>query len=206
MTTLNIQPHRDPAIAIVLDTIQQHRQTLVFCMSKRAAESQAEKIAKSIKQGHPQHKDLAVKALAVLVHPTKQCKRLATCLEKGVAFHHAGLATKQRQLIEEAFRKGELHAICSTPTLAAGLDLPAFRAVIRDYKRFGQRGMSNIPVLEYLQMAGRAGRPGKETHGEAILIAKDTLEEQYLQTTYLQGEVEDISQNSPLNQYFEPTY
>ncbi len=182
----------DPVINIILDTIVQKRQVLVFCSSKKAAESQAEKTAKKHKEQRPEHEELSRAILKILANPTKQCKRLAACVQKGIAFHHAGLVSKQRELIEEAFRNGELHAICSTPTLAAGLDLPAFRAIIRDTKRFGQRGMVAIPVLEYLQMAGRAGRPGKETHGEAILITKDSENKDYLTRTYLEGEVEDI--------------
>lgn len=184
--------HKDPVIEIILDTILQERQTLVFCSSKKGAESQAEKTAAAIKTRDQRHEQLAEAILSVFANPTKQCQRLAKCIQKGVAFHHAGLASKQREIIEDAFRKGEIHAICSTPTLAAGLDLPAFRAIIRDTKRFGQRGMAPIPVLEYLQMAGRAGRPGKETHGEAILLTKDSEDEDYLLQTYIKGEVEDI--------------
>lgn len=184
------KPHKDPVIHIIQDTIYQERQVLIFCSSKKGAESQAEKAAKA--QQHTTHPALAQQILGVLANPTKQCKRLASCIEKGIAFHHAGLASKQREVIEEAFKRGELHAICSTPTLAAGLDLPAFRTVIRDTKRFGQRGMAPIPVLEYLQMAGRAGRPGQETHGEAILITKDNEDKEYLKTTYINGTVEDI--------------
>ena len=184
--------NKDDTVNIVLDSISQKRQTLVFCSSKKAAESQAEKIAKANQSLFPQHKDLAEELLRVLVNPTKQCKRLASCIQRGIAFHHAGLVSKQRELIENAFRKGTLHAICSTPTLAAGLDLPAFRAIIRDTKRFGARGMAPIPVLEYLQMAGRAGRPGQETHGEALLLTKATENKDYLERTYINGEVEDI--------------
>ncbi|MGM5481761.1 MAG: helicase-related protein [Nanobdellota archaeon] len=186
----------DQTTALCLDTIRLDKQALVFCASKRAAESQAEKVAKGRRVEDENVSEkldlLADKALDVLSQPTKQCKRLSLCLRKGIAFHHAGLPNGQRSLIEEEFRKGTIRVICSTPTLAAGLDLPAFRAVIRDYKRFGGRGMAPIPVLEYLQMAGRAGRPGMEEFGEAILVAGKQDEVEQLTENYIHGIVEDI--------------
>ena len=192
MKTKSVPIHRDPTTAIALDTISQTKQTLVFCSSKKAAESQAEKIAVAYKLTKPEYEDLAEKALKVLANPTTQCKRLAKCLTQGIAFHHAGLAAKQRELVEESFRDGTITTICSPPTLAAGLDLPAFRAIVRDTKRFGNRGMAPIQVLEYEQMSGRAGRPGKEDYGEAILIAKTKDEIEELTEHYINGEVEDI--------------
>ena len=66
--------------------------------------------------------------------------------------------TKQRELIEDNFREGVIKIICATPTLAYGLSLPAFRSILKDLRRYGPRGMAYIPVLEYLQMSGRAGR------------------------------------------------
>lgn len=198
MTEIKIAPDRDQTVALCIDTIRRKKQALVFCSSKRAAESQAEKNAKKIQPkcgkfiDFTESKTLSEKILHVLANPTKQCKRLAACVEKGVAFHHAGLASKQRELIEDAFRDGIIRVICSTPTLAAGLDMPAFRAIIRDHKRFGQRGMAPIQVLEYEQMSGRAGRPGKEDYGEAILVASKEADIDHLNERYLHGEVEPI--------------
>jgi helicase len=71
-----------------------------------------------------------------------------------------------------------LKIICATPTLAMGINLPAFRAIIKDLKRYGGRwGMEWIPALEYHQMAGRAGRPDfNDEFGEAICIANNENE------------------------------
>ena len=60
--------------------------------------------------------------------------------------------------------------IAATPTLAAGLDLPAYRVILKDLRRFSQRGLQYIPVLEYMQMAGRAGRPKFDNKGESVII------------------------------------
>ena len=156
-TTVIEERFADATLNLALDTIGKGKQALVFCNTKRGAESQAEKIAQKIKE--PKNADLlnvlADRALKAVSSPTKQCKRLAMCLKGGIAFHHAGLHSQQRELVETAFRDGTLSVICATPTLAMGMDLPAFRSIIRDLKRYSQGtswGMSDIPVLEYEQM------------------------------------------------------
>lgn len=75
---------------------------------------------------------------------------------------------------------------------SAGLDLPAYRVIMRDLKRFTQRGMQFIPVLEYLQMVGRAGRPKYDTIGEAITIASKEGEADLIEEQYINGEPEEI--------------
>ncbi len=127
------------------------------------------------------------------MHPTKQCEKLAKCLQKGAIFHHAGLVAKQRKLIEDNFKRGLIKIICATPTLAAGVNLPAFRVIVRDLKRFSTfRGMDYIPVLEAQQMMGRAGRPTYDKEGEAILIAKTSAEAKKLWKEYIHGDPEKI--------------
>jgi helicase len=81
----------------------------------------------------------------------------------------------------------------ATPTLAAGVNLPARRVIIRDYKRFEQdRGSYPIPVLEYKQMAGRAGRPKYDKYGEAVLYARSEFEKSDLFLNYTEAEPEEI--------------
>ncbi len=186
-----------PTLDIALDTLERKKQALFFVGTKAAAEKTAEDIAHSIKKEriavHPSSSELKQEVLSALSPPTKQCQRLAACLSFGVAFHHAGLVEKQKRLIEDAFRKGIISLIVCTPTLAMGVDLPAYRTIIRDLRRFSPHwGSVSIPVLEYHQMAGRAGRPGKDTQGEAITIAKTTAEKDAIYEGYIVGEVEDI--------------
>jgi helicase len=180
------------AINIALDTINLGKQALVFVNTKRSAEKTAEDISKKIKIGDDEFKAISEEALKALSKPTKQCERLAFCLKKGIAFHHAGLVSKQRNLIEENFRNGAIKIICATPTLAFGLDLPAFRAIIKDLRRYTQRGLTWIPVLEYLQQAGRAGRPKFDKFGEAIIIAGSEGEKDKIHEMYILGQPEDI--------------
>ena len=97
-----------------------------------------------------------------------------------MAFHHAGLRPSQRELIEDNFKGNLIKVICSTPTLAVGVNLPARRAIIRDAKRFSGQGSVFIPASEYKQCAGRAGRPQYDKYGEAVLIAKSLADQNAL--------------------------
>ena len=143
----------NPPLNISLDTIEKNKQALIFTSSKRSAEKTAEDISKKIKNSSSDLINLSEKILKALPKPTKQCERLSRCIKYGIAFHHAGLTQKQKEIIEDAFREGKIKVIACTPTLAIGMDLPAYRAVIKDLKRFsGSWGARYIPVLEYHQM------------------------------------------------------
>ena len=184
---------------LCFDTIEEGGQCLLFVSSRRNAEGFSKRAAKALGCKTPESVALAKQLLKsrqtedegadtenIRNAPTSQKRKndpdalafkdnvLAFCVAKGVAFHHAGLKREERSLIEEGFRKGYISVIAATPTLAAGLNLPARRVVIRDYMRFaGGAGMVPIPVMEFHQMAGRAGRPHLDPYGEAVLIAKD---------------------------------
>ena len=190
-----LERKEDPITELIDKTLSAGKQALVFINTRKGAETAAEKIGSHIKSmvsGQQLH-ELSEKTANALEHPTAQCRRLAKCILHGTAFHHAGLAGRQRGLIERAFREGIIKVICATPTLAAGLNLPAYRVIIRDLKRFSSfRGMDYIPILEIQQMSGRAGRPAWDTEGEAILMPKSETEARYAWDNYVRGEPEKI--------------
>ncbi len=201
--TVSIPSSRDDLVDLVKDTMNQGGQILIFESSRRNAEATASKLARVVSkkmtgqsrgEGGERGQDgrrLSEKVLATGESETG--KKLAECVRGGVAFHHAGLLPEQRAIVERGFRSGEIKAIASTPTLAAGLNLPARRVLIRSYKRYeGARGMVAIPVMEYRQMAGRAGRPGLDPRGEAFLMAKNEAEMKDLLDHYVHGEPEEI--------------
>jgi helicase len=193
-------PRRRPEIVsdVVCDILDEKGQALVFVSSRRSTVAVAKKIASSVRPY------LSVDAQELLTKAAKKLskrpsapeatKTLARVIASGVAFHHAGLDNNERTLVEDFFKDDMLKVVIATPTLAAGVNLPARRVVIRDYRRFEQgRGSYTIPVLEYKQMAGRAGRPKYDSYGEAILIAKSELERDALTDEYVLAEPERIT-------------
>ncbi|NHJ39621.1 MAG: ATP-dependent DNA helicase, partial [Asgard group archaeon] len=124
---------------------------------------------------------------------TSLAERLAKTVRKGVAFHHAGLNPDHRKIVENNFKENLIKCVCATPTLAAGVNLPARRVVIMSLSRY-EVGMGNQPikVLEYKQQAGRAGRPKYDKEGEAIIIAKKKYEINRFIQDYCLGEPEMI--------------
>lgn len=191
---ISIRPETDDDTTnIALDTIKRKKQALVFLNSKRSAEASAERIGKALGEQDIRLQELAQQILSAVTKPTKQCKRLAYCVRRATAFHHSGLTSKQRHLVEDAFRDGRIKTISATPTLAAGVDTPAFRTIIRDIKRYTGAGMQDIPVLEYHQMAGRSGRPDYgDDYGEAILVSKTEKEAERVTEKYIHGDPEAI--------------
>jgi helicase len=176
---------------LCLDTIAEGGQCLVFVSSRRNAEAFAKRAAQAIKNEDPELKACAERLGATA--ETEMAKSLALCVARGSAFHHAGLSREERKVVEEGFRKGLIKCISSTPTLAAGLNLPARRVIIRDYLRFAAgEGMQPIPASEYHQMAGRAGRPRLDPYGEAVLIAKDAGQVEDLFYWYIGAPAEEV--------------
>ncbi|MBI4044430.1 MAG: DEAD/DEAH box helicase [Candidatus Diapherotrites archaeon] len=189
---------KDALESVVEDTLGKQKQALVFAMTRKQSEATARKTAVFTQKllSEKEKTDLAkgaAKIKRVLEQPTSQCMELASLVEKGACFHHAGLLQKQREIIEDLFRDGLLKVTCSTTTLGAGINLPAFRVVIPSLYRYTEYGMERIPVREYKQLSGRAGRPKYNENGESMLFARSEIEADELLQGYVNGEIEEVS-------------
>ena len=174
----------DQTAAIVRDTIEEGGSTLTFVNSRRNAEAAAGRLAGTTESFLTPEEEAELAEVADdlrAVSDTDTSDELADAVERGAAYHHAGLAREHRSLVEAAFRDRLLKVVCATPTLAAGVNTPARRVIVRDWRRYdgSAGGMQPLSVLEVHQMMGRAGRPGRDPYGEAVLIAKshDELDE-----------------------------
>ncbi|WP_435196246.1 ATP-dependent DNA helicase [Natronomonas sp. EA1] len=157
---------------------------LVFVNSRRNAEAAARRLASTTSKFLDGDELAALKTVADEIRgvsDTETSQDLAEAVEQGAAFHHAGLASEHRSLVEDAFRDRLLRVVCATPTLAAGVNTPSRRVIVRDWRRYDGNagGMAPLSVLEVHQMMGRAGRPGMDPYGEAVLLANshDELDE-----------------------------
>ena len=195
----NTKNKNDVIVKIVEKAIEDNSQALSFVSTRRFTESLATYVAKKIdkkttKEQKQKFKQVADKLLEVPKKkgslPTTTCLKLAEAAEKGVVFHHAGLFNEQKEIIEDEFRKGNILMITATPSLMYGVNLPSKYVVIRDHTRWTSNGPASIPVFDYEQMSGRAGRPQYDDVGYSYLVAK-TMDEAFdLEAHYVNGEIE----------------
>ena len=183
--------------SLAVEIVDEGGQAIVFASTRKSAEASAEAVAKQLKK-HLTSED--VKALQIVAREIRKTgektqlrEKLANLVETGSGFHHAGLASGHRKIIEREFRARNIKVVSSSPSLAAGVNLPGRRVIIRTLYRytFGY-GSSPIPVLEYKQMAGRAGRPRYDPYGESIIIARNEDEVSELLDQYIRSDTEEI--------------
>ena len=181
--------------SIVKQAIQDGGQSLIFVNSRRSTEALAVKYSK--KMSELAGRSLTQAEAALLEgdsESTATGRKLSSCVKCGIAFHNAGLTSRQRKYVEDNFRNGQIKCIVATPTLAAGINLPARRVVVRDTTRYETNyGNSPISVMEIKQMCGRAGRPGYDPYGEAVLIAKSETDFDHLMEDYVQHDTERLT-------------
>lgn len=157
----------DEIQSIISKHVNTGGQLLVFVNSRKRAENLASTYAEKL--------DLNNTANTGLVGPEEEQdiydSILSDLVTHGIAFHHAGLSNRQRNVIEKMFRERKLKVLFATPTLAAGVNLPARAVIVRDLTRYSDGYSQFIPNMEINQMIGRAGRPGFDVEGFAYLYA-----------------------------------
>ena len=186
------------AVDLAIDSVDRGGQALIFAETRKRAASLAAKAAEGIyKLLDKAARELAVKTSSEILargDDSEVTKTLAKLVSKGVAFHHAGLAPSSREIVESSFRKGMIKLLTATPTLAAGVNLPARRVVIASILRYDSEYGRNLPisVLEYKQLCGRAGRPQYDTSGEAIIVSESSANAEELYDHYVLGSPEPL--------------
>ncbi|XP_030762470.1 helicase POLQ-like [Sitophilus oryzae] len=143
---------------------------LIFCASKKNCENVVNLLCKLARPDLKNHRKVEKDQLlqALKSEAGELCDILKLSVPFGFAYHHSGLTGDERRLLEDAFRSGTICVICCTSTLAAGVNLPARRVIIRS----PYVGREFITLSKYKQMAGRAGRAGLGETGESIIIAQ----------------------------------
>ena len=120
-------------------------------------------------------------------------------LTRGIATHHAGILPAWKELVERLFEVGLVKIVFATATLAAGINMPARTTVISALSKRTENGHSMLTPSEFLQIAGRAGRRGKDEVGYVVTLQtpfEGAKEAAYLAT----------SQAEPLRSWFTPSY
>lgn len=152
----------DKEVRGVINHFSQHnKQTLIFCHTKNETQT------------------LACYLLSKSPNDKPVLLSLRECLAQGIAFHHAGLEASERKLVEQEFAAGRIRILCATSTLAVGVNLPAHLVIVKGTMtwRGGSAGYQEIDAATLLQMIGRAGRPGLDSSGTAVIMTDNDSKE-----------------------------
>ncbi|HME51804.1 MAG TPA: DEAD/DEAH box helicase [Candidatus Lokiarchaeia archaeon] len=192
-------------------------QCLVFTRSRKRAEQLAKQLSNASAGGAPATNYQARVELAFKAKRASKYSDLAPLLVKGIAYHHAGLSTQERDLVEHAFIDRLVIAICCTTTLAAGINMPARAVIVEDYKQFQvhEKDVADkkkfmhvkdspamfkpIPKNTFHQIVGRAGRAGFDTTGTAYILVHSKDEAKWIEEYYFSRK-----EDGTLEPAFEP--
>ncbi len=169
-------------------------QVLIFYNKRSNAVSWAERIASRLGMRGPPREEVFEDISMAPYGPSKLLERLSKVIERGVGFHHAGLPFELRRAVERAFKSGLVKVLTATPTLAAGVNLPARTVIISSHMRYNPKlgRMTPISIMEFWQMAGRAGRPKYDKQGDAYIVVRSQMEAERVFNSYVKSEPEPI--------------
>lgn len=164
--TLKYQPTNDSKkIALIAQQIGTDGSCIIYSNGPAEAEHIADLLYDSIEE---QVADIGLNDLIALVKDTIHINyKLAKVLRKGVAFHYGNMPLLIRREIEKLFSKGVIHYLICTSTLLEGVNLPAKSIIIRKPRRGKSQPLN---ANDFWNLAGRAGRWGKEFCGNIICI------------------------------------
>lgn len=150
---------------------------IFFCYSRK----KCEKYANMINLNLIDHNEVSqietilnkyLKGIFLNYEKLDQTQQLRKLLVKGIGVHHSGLAHPLKEIQEILFSKGLIKILFATETFAVGVNMPTRTVIFTELTKFDGyiNGFRNLTTAEYLQMAGRAGRRGKDVEGTVIYL------------------------------------
>jgi superfamily II RNA helicase len=191
-----------PHLGYVLNQLQQRDMlpAIYFIFSRRGCD-QAVAAVSQLELVNPGEATLLQQKIDQFVaeHPEVGSSDYLPPLYRGIAAHHAGILPLWKGLVEELFQEGLIKVVFATETLAAGINMPARTTVISSLSKRTDSGHRLLNPSEFLQMAGRAGRRGKDLQGYVVTV--QTRFEGPKEAAYLATAGAD-----PLISQFAPSY
>jgi hypothetical protein len=170
----NFRPNRkaETVAKFSLDITAEDDVTLVYSTGPNMAEKIAEAVARELPDRGDDMLDEFAGFVASEVHPDYP---LVETLKKGVVFHYGMMPSIIRSRIEEMAESGAVRYIAATTTLLSGVNLPLKNLVIASPKKGSKQIMDGF---EFWNLAGRAGRLGREYQGNIWILKLDKWEEE----------------------------
>ena len=145
---------------------------LFFVFSRKMCEEYASKVSANLltsSEGAEVHHIVKYHLHRYDLQKIESYHLLLALLTKGVAFHHSGMLPILKEIVEILFDKGFVKVLFATETFAVGINMPTKTVVFTSYRKVGETNRM-LRTSEYIQMAGRAGRRGKDDKGIVIYL------------------------------------
>jgi superfamily II RNA helicase len=126
---------------------------------------------------------------------SQQYHDLINLLQKGVAYHHSGVLPVLKEIVEILFARGFIKVLFATETFAVGINMPTKTVVFTSYRKYDDKSDTHrmLTTSEYTQMAGRAGRRGKDDKGIVIYLPMRDPESPAFVQTMMTGKKSSIT-------------
>lgn len=191
--------------------LEEKGQLLLFINTRKGTIKNAEKFRKTTKRALD---ELSKNQIDIAVRKLRRIRgssgKLRSLIQDGIAYHNAGLLSKERAVIERLYANRHIKVICCTTTLAAGVNTPARMVILRNFKQrtlnrhnyedrlpdgtqrddiYEMPGSSYSHFIPYsnnqvFQLLGRAGRPGLDLKGIGIIPVKNQAELEWVEMHY----------------------
>ncbi|NLJ23804.1 MAG: DEAD/DEAH box helicase [Firmicutes bacterium] len=190
----------------LVDTLgEQYLPLLFFVFSRRGCEAHANELANNHNYLSAEEADFVREAIqrhlwGRELQSLGSVAQLTEILERGIAYHHAGLLPACKELVEELFERRLIKVLYATETFAVGVNFPVRTVCFDSYTKYDGRGFRQLTVGEYFQMAGRAGRRGIDKQGFVYTMVDLNF--------YHPGELKERTEDKiePLWSQFDLTY
>ncbi|XP_077415257.1 putative ATP-dependent DNA helicase HFM1 [Vanacampus margaritifer] len=164
-------------MANIIRTYSDQKPALVFCSTRKGTQQSAAVLAKDTRfVMTTEHKQRLMKYAQSILD-----SKLKDLVTLGVGYHHAGVDSSDRKVIEKAFTLGDLPVLFSTRTLAMGVNLPAHLVVIKSTVQYVAGSCEEYSEVDMLQMIGRAGRPQFDTSATAVIMTKMQTRDKHME-------------------------
>jgi len=143
---------------------------LYFCFSRRGCEERARYFGSGEAFLSPRERERILETYDELCRRFELVEDVRAIefrelIERGVAYHHAGMLPTLKEVVERLFTLGLIQLLFTTETFAVGVNMPARSVVFESLEKYDGISFRYLKAREYQQMAGRAGRRGIDTVG-----------------------------------------
>jgi superfamily II RNA helicase len=148
---------------------------LYFVFSRRQCEEKAEELGRLVNYLTPGERNQVLtffddRIEGMNIGSMPSVKRMRKTLERGIAYHHAGLLPVLKEIVEDLFECKIIRVLYATETFAVGINFPVRTVCFDSVRKFNGVDFRPMTAQEYFQMAGRAGRRGIDEEGYVYIL------------------------------------